>query len=150
MPRAGTSRFPKAPLWGALAMVVVAIAAAAGGRIWGVQDNRVAGVSAVQAREFRVADGTDGSVLITDAASGRQIDALTGQNGFLRGTLRALARERRLESMGAQGAFRLTAWSDGRLTLDDVATGRHVELDAFGSDNVAVFARLLTMQGSRT
>ncbi len=30
--------------------------------------------------------------------------------------------------------FHLSAWRDGRLTLDDPATGRHVELEAFGAD----------------
>jgi hypothetical protein len=33
------------------------------------------------------------------------------------------------------------------LTLDDPATGRHIELEAFGSTNTAVFGRLLTAHG---
>ena len=39
--------------------------------------------------------------------------------------------------------FRLTRWSDGRLSLDDPATGRRIELDAFGPTNTAVFAHLM-------
>ena len=57
-----------------------------------------------------------------------------------------MARARRLDGIGAAPPFRLTAWSDGRLTLDDASDGRHLELEAFGSLNVAVFARLLHLQ----
>jgi hypothetical protein len=42
--------------------------------------------------------------------------------------------------------MRLSGYADGRLILSDAATGRYVELEAFGSANEAVFARLLTMQ----
>ncbi len=38
--------------------------------------------------------------------------------------------------MGAETPFRLTRWSDGRLSLDDPATDRHVDLEAFGPTNV--------------
>ena len=53
------------------------------------------------------------------------------------------ARTRHLENLGPEAPFRLAAWSDGRLTLDDPATGQHVELLAFGPTNAGVFARLL-------
>jgi putative photosynthetic complex assembly protein len=43
--------------------------------------------------------------------------------------------------------FRLTDWTDGRLTLEDRSTGRSVELRAFGATNAAAFARLLTARG---
>jgi putative photosynthetic complex assembly protein len=141
--------FPRLPLVGALTLVTLSLLAAAAGRLTGAGEREPTGVATL-AREFRVADGADGSVLVFDAHSGRQIEAVTGQNGFLRGTLRALARERRMESIGPAAAFRLTAWNDGRMTLDDLATGGRVELEAFGPDNVAVFARLLTAPGGRS
>ncbi len=43
--------------------------------------------------------------------------------------------------------FRLSAWSDGRLTLEDPATGRAVDLEAFGPTNEATFVRLLPISG---
>jgi putative photosynthetic complex assembly protein len=95
-------------------------------------------------RELRFADRADGAVLVTNASDNRPLDVLTGQNGFLRGTLRGLARARKSEGIGEDAPFRLTAWADGRLTLDDPSTGRHVELEAFGESNEAVFSRLLT------
>jgi putative photosynthetic complex assembly protein len=67
-----------------------------------------------------------------------------GTNGFVRGVLRGLARERRLNDVGAQPPFQLTRWSDGRLSLDDPATGRRIDLVAFGPTNAGAFAQLLT------
>ena len=58
-----------------------------------------------------------------------------------------MARTRKSEGVGPQDPFRLSAWSDGRLTLDDPATARHIELQAFGSTNTEVFAQLLTAHG---
>jgi putative photosynthetic complex assembly protein len=40
----------------------------------------------------------------------------------------------------------LARHANGRLTLDDPATGWTVELTAFGSDNEAAFAALLPQQ----
>lgn len=90
-------------------------------------------------------DGPDGSVLILDAGT-REVLARfpVAEGGFVRGTLRALARERRQGEQGREQPFRLAAWRDGQLTLDDVATGRRVDLTAFGSTNSGIFARLLT------
>ncbi len=44
--------------------------------------------------------------------------------------------------------FRLIAWSDGRLTLDDLATKRHIELEAFGPTNERVFAEFLSARSA--
>jgi len=98
-------------------------------------------------RDLLFADRADGAILVTQAGDSEPFEVVVGQAGFLRGTLRALARERRLDKLGADAPFRLSAWPDGRLTLDDTANGRRIELEAFGSDNAAVYARLLTARG---
>ncbi len=59
-------------------------------------------------------------------------EVVQGQNGFLRGTLRGLARARHSEGLDDRTPFHLAAWPDGRLTLDDPATGRRLDLEAFG------------------
>ena len=93
-------------------------------------------------------DGPEGSVLIRDALGGELLARFPqAEGGFVRGTLRALARERRQGERGPEHPFRIAAWPDGQLTLDDMATGRRVDLTAFGSSNAGVFARLLTAQG---
>jgi putative photosynthetic complex assembly protein len=97
-------------------------------------------------RDLRFADRADGAVIVSLADTGQVLTVMTGQNGFLRGTLRGFARSRRADGIGAQPPLRLTGYADGRLVLLDPSTGRDVELEAFGSNNEAVFVRLLTMK----
>jgi putative photosynthetic complex assembly protein len=98
---------------------------------------------------LRFADRADGAVVITEAGTGLLVDvASPGTNGFLRSTLRGLARDRKRREIGAEAPFRLTRWADGRLSLQDEATGRSIDLGAFGPTNAAVFAHLMT--GSAT
>jgi len=139
--------FPRAPLIGLFAMVGLSLAAAVAGRLTHTSVVEQPTGSLVAARDLCFADGADGSVIITDARDGSPVDVLTGENGFIRGTLRGLARTRRSEGIGSEDPFHLASWSDGRLTLDDPATGRHLELEAFGSLNTEVFGRLLTAHG---
>jgi putative photosynthetic complex assembly protein len=88
-------------------------------------------------------DRVDGSVAVIDATTGRQIDAITGEAGFARGTLRGFARDRRSRGIGPQAPLHLLGRADGRLTLLDPATGRVVDLESFGPVNAATFARML-------
>jgi putative photosynthetic complex assembly protein len=103
------------------------------------------GAAAVRSeRSFHAADRGDGAVVLTDATSGSEVLVVApGEDGFMRSTLRGLARERRMRDLGPEAPFRLTAWNDGRLTLDDTATGRRLDLLAFGQTQAEAFARLL-------
>lgn len=104
-------------------------------------------VVAEQVRDLRFEDGNDGSVQVFDAQSGLTVAALPpGTHGFVRGTMRGLARERRQHNEGSRLAFRLTSWSNGQLTLDDLATGRRIVLSSFGPVNANDFAKLLQAQ----
>jgi putative photosynthetic complex assembly protein len=69
------------------------------------------------------------------------------EGAFVRGTVRALTRERRQEGEGREAPFRLSAWPNGQLTLDDSATGRRIDLTAFGHTQAETFARLLGAPG---
>jgi putative photosynthetic complex assembly protein len=87
-------------------------------------------------------------VAIVNAADQRVLDVLApGSGNFVRATLRGLAQQRMRSGVSADVAFRLTAWEDGRLTLEDPATSRVVELEAFGPTNREDFARMLTLPG---
>lgn len=97
----------------------------------------------VQIRTLRFTDQTDGSVAAIDDASGVVVQRFEGEQGFLRGTLRAMVRERRMRGLGAQLPFQLILHRDGRLTLFDPSTGTRIALESFGADNARVFARLL-------
>lgn len=108
------------------------------------------GQAPATARDLRFEDLSDGAIRVRDARTGAEIAWLEpGSNAFVRGTLRALVRDRRKEELGAETPFRLTAWPDGRLTLEDPATGRHVALEAFGVTNAGAFHRFLTTDQRR-
>jgi len=110
-------------------------------------DPAEAGGRPIAQRELRFADRADGGIAVTDLRTGRVIDALpAGGEGFLRGAMRGLARDRLRAGGTPDLPFRLTAWEDGRLTLEDTANGHIVELHAFGSGNAAAFLRLLARE----
>ncbi len=99
--------------------------------------------AAVAVRELRFEDRPDGSVAVIDATSQSVIHTMTGENGFFRGALRGLARERRRSGLGSEQPFQLIGRADGRLTLVDPATGQRIDLESFGPTNAAVFARFM-------
>jgi putative photosynthetic complex assembly protein len=90
-------------------------------------------------------DQPDGSIKVMDHDSGAVIERFSGEQGFLRGTLRALVRERKVHGLDLRQPqpFELIAHDGNRLTLRDPATGSTIALESFGPTNTAVFARLL-------
>ncbi|HEX8554910.1 MAG TPA: photosynthetic complex assembly protein PuhC [Sphingomonas sp.] len=102
-------------------------------------------IAPVASRSLRFVDRADGAVVIEDVGNGGIASVIEPgqQTGFIRGVMRGLARERRMHGVGNQPPFTLTLWRDGELSLTDSATGRSVELTAFGSSNRAAFAALL-------
>lgn len=133
---------PRAPLMAAGALVLATIIGSGWVRLSGV-DIRAPDAPAVMERALRFEDRADGSIAVIDARSGQAFDTISGQAGFVRGTLRGLARERKRQGFGPDQPFMLIGRADGRLTLQDPATGRVVDLESFGPVNAVVFARLL-------
>ncbi|RYZ01415.1 MAG: photosynthetic complex assembly protein PuhC [Comamonadaceae bacterium] len=113
-------------------------------RFTGVGAVQVPDAAPVSVREFRFEDRADGSIEVLDAASRQVVQTVApGTNGFLRGTMRGLARERHRRGLGQEMPFRMVGRADGKLTLEDPATGRRVDLGSFGPTNAAVFAQLM-------
>jgi putative photosynthetic complex assembly protein len=136
--------FPRGPLLAMAALVAAALIAVTVVRLTGWGRSTVETAPAAVERMLRFADRSDGGVDVLDAASGARIHLLPpGHDGFIRATLRSLARERHQRGLGPDAPFRLAVTVDGHLTLEDTATGRQVDLGAFGSTNAAAFARLL-------
>jgi putative photosynthetic complex assembly protein len=94
-------------------------------------------------RQLRFVDQPGGAVAAIDVTSGQLVQRYEGEQGFLRGTLRAMARQRKLNGVGPAEPFELILHADGRLTLHDPATGTKIALESFGSRNIGVFAQLL-------
>jgi putative photosynthetic complex assembly protein len=137
--------FPRDTLIIAGTVVLLSIMTAAAGRITGAA-NSAPTAAPVAARDLLFRDRSDGSVAVFDATNtSKQIDIIApATNGFLRATMRGLARQRLRQDADREVPFHLTEWADGRLTLEDPTTGRRVEMEAFGITNEEVFASLLT------
>ena len=139
---------PAAAVFPRIALVVagVVIALTLGGvgvARWSGFDGRQQDAQTVSQRALYFKDQTDGGIAIVDAASGATLDTVHGEQGFLRGTLRAVVRERKLRSLPSNAPLQLISRADGRLTLIDPATGSRIDLESFGPTNAAVFARWL-------
>ena len=140
---------PRGPLMALCGLALVSLLMAGTTRLTGVGAASTPDAATVAVRELHFEDRADGGIDILDASQNTVIDTVApGTNGFLRSTMRGLARERKRQSAGAATPFRLLGRADGRLTLEDPATGRRIDLESFGSTNAAVFARLLVAHAS--
>jgi putative photosynthetic complex assembly protein len=139
VPERRSSRFPAI----AVALLLIGTFVTIGvSRLQG-NTQEVTAEPAKKIRQLRFVDQPDGAVAAIDVTSGQLVQRFEGEQGFLRGTLRAMARQRKLNGVGAAEPFELILHADGRLTLHDPATGTKIALESFGSSNVGVFARLL-------
>jgi putative photosynthetic complex assembly protein len=135
---------PRGVVRAAGALVLLALIAVTTTRLSGIGAVHVPDASAVHMKEFLFEDRSDGSIAILDARNGHQVDNVApASNGFLRGTMRGLARERKRQGVGPEVPFQLIGRADGRLTLVDPGTKRRVDLESFGPTNAAVFAKLM-------
>ncbi|KPF83839.1 hypothetical protein IP78_01535 [Brevundimonas sp. AAP58] len=137
--------FPRAPLIAAILVVGLTVAGVGATRLGLISPGvaEASNATAVASADMRFADRADGGVVVTVIDDGeRIIPPATG--GFVRGVLRGLVRDRRAQGMGSEQPFRVTEWSDGKVTIQDLATGRVVKLDAFGPTNRQAFLDLMT------
>ncbi|MCS6855852.1 MAG: photosynthetic complex assembly protein PuhC [Elioraea sp.] len=143
MARTRFDRLVANPLAVGGAMIAITLAAVLGPGLHQPQDPPRG--ARIATRDLRFEDRPEGAVAIVDARNGAVVALIPpGEGGFVRATLRGLARERRMnEAGGAEVPFRVSVWEDGRLTLEDTATGRLVDLGAFGQTQVQTFARLV-------
>jgi putative photosynthetic complex assembly protein len=129
--------------------VLAALLVTVGALRWsGYQATSQPDASTVAQRSIYFRDLPDKGIAVVDGASGVVLDTLRGEQGFVRGTLRGLVRERKLRGLVAEVPLQLIARADGRLTLLDPLTAQRIDLESFGPTNAAVFARWLP-QGER-
>jgi putative photosynthetic complex assembly protein len=95
-------------------------------------------------RALRFEDTPGGAVAVLDAISGNEVARFEGEQGFVRGVLRAMARERKRRNVDHHLPLLLQGHADGSLTLDDAATGERIHLESFGPTQRASFAALQT------
>jgi putative photosynthetic complex assembly protein len=135
---------PRGALIGAGLLVASALLVVTYARLTGYQPMQPDPSTVVTQEDVRFEDRRNGAIAIYSSKSDRLVDTLApGTNGFVRGVMRGLARDRRAEHIGEQAPFRLTHWANGRLSLDDPSTGRHIDLEVFGMTNAGAFAEIL-------
>ena len=136
--------FPRWFLLGAAALVLFSLASVGLVRLTGNgPDQRRAAEPSAAERPLRFEDRPDGSIAVVDGRTGALVASVQGEQGFLRGALRALSRERRARGLGPEQPFQLIARPDGRLTLVDPVTDQRIDLESFGPANAGKFASLL-------
>jgi putative photosynthetic complex assembly protein len=145
--------FPKGALIAAGSLVIFSLVATTAVRIAKLNapaaPATVAATAPLQSIDLWFVDEANGGVSVRDQGGAHQVAVLEpGTNGFIRGVMRGLAHDRVRRGIGTAPPFRLSKWSAGRLTLDDPATGRQIDLNSFGVQNTAAFAQLLN-EGKR-
>ena len=134
---------PRVLLLGAATLVGFAFLASGAARLTDVGTVHMPAAQPVETLMLKFVDQTDGGVGVVDAKDGKTIYTVQpGTNGFIRATLRGLARERRRAGIGEEPPFQLTHWDDGTLSLEDASVDRKIGLDAFGPTNAQAFAQL--------
>lgn len=135
---------PPGPLIAVGALLATCLLLVSVARTTGIGTTQTPQLAVIAERELRFADQRDGGITVHDARTDQFLERVEpGTNGFLRGALRGLARERKRQGIGPEPAFRVSGRSDGRLLLEDPSTGRLIDLGSFGATNAAVFLRLL-------
>jgi putative photosynthetic complex assembly protein len=140
---------PKAFLRAAVAVAVLTLALAVAASRFGIGKSADVYGTAVAQRALRFEDAPDGGIVVRDAVQGTVALTLPpGTNGFIRGALRALAGKRRQASLPAASPFLLTAWDDGRVTIEDPLTRMRIAVSSFGPTQVRSFVALLDPAGT--
>ncbi len=109
------------------------------------QSRHASKIAPVTSRDLQFLDQRDGSVQIRDVTKGSVATTISAgsESGFIRGVMRGLARDRMLRGLGFEQPFRLTLWANQNLSIEDLATGRIIELNGFGTTNRDAFMALL-------
>jgi putative photosynthetic complex assembly protein len=137
--------FPRGVLIAIASLIAFTILAVAIARLTGYDPSQAPLSPAVTVRDLRFVEIGQGDLAVYDAATGALLETLPpGEDGFIRGLLRTLARERRMHRVDADGPFRLSLRENGRFTLEDQTTEFFVDLRAFGPTNEAAVGRFLS------
>lgn len=137
--------FPRWVLWATAALLIFTLGAVALVRVTGNGPDQLAEATTAE-RLLRFEDTSSGGVAVIDGVTGQVLTTVTGEQGFFRGAIRALTRDRISRKIGSEQPFKLMSRTDGRLTLFDPVSGQRIDLESFGSENAAVFAPFLTLQ----
>ncbi|MCS6892715.1 MAG: photosynthetic complex assembly protein PuhC [Rhodovarius sp.] len=131
------------------AVVVLSLVLVATAPLWREAPARPADPPARSLALFFRADAA-GNLTVLKAEDGAVIDTLDpDRGGFIRTVARVVRRDLGPGAEAHAMPFLLQSWPDGRLALVDPATGRSIDLRAFGPTQAGVFLRLLQQEEAR-
>ncbi len=137
-------KIPRGVLTGAALLIGLTFVVAALGRHQLRETATQPQAAPLESLELSFVDQPGGGLAVIERSTGRTATVLQPTtNGFVRGVLRGMFRERKLESMGRDAVFTLARHSDGHMSLEDQQTHRRIDLNAFGPDNTTAFAAIL-------
>jgi len=133
-----TARAQRRPSWR-----LVAVALALLGLTWWVAQGAPTDTAPAQwQRPVMFDQAADGSVLAIEPSTGEVLRRWQGEQGFVRGVVRTMARARLAHGLPPGGPYQLIGRQGSRLQLADAATDTRIDLESFGPSNWVEFAAL--------
>jgi putative photosynthetic complex assembly protein len=149
-----TEPFPRGALIAASTLIAFSLVAATVARVTRLSapPSPIAATDApVRSISLHFFDEANGSVSVHESRTDKVVATLQpGTNGFIRSVMRGLAHDRKRRGIGAEQPFLISQGSNGHVTLEDPATARRIDLEAFGQTNRDAFASLLPGSGAST
>jgi len=146
--------FPRGALIAASALVGLSLTATAAVRLVRITSPApvvLAQPAPAASVDLRFSDEANGSIRVTNSSNAQLVATIEpGVGGFIRGVMRGLARDRISRHIGEAPPFRLSQARDGKMSLEDTATGRTIDLESFGAGNRDSFVQLLRSPGARS
>lgn len=140
--------FPRLPLYGAFALIAFAVVAIIFSQQTGLGSMLTDPGRPLDMVDLTITHAPDDRVVVAEANSGRVLaDFAPGEGGFVRGSMRALARMRMTAEVDINEPYRVIKWENGSVSLSDTKSGQRIYLNAFGPDQVAAFERFLGNDG---
>lgn len=139
-----SNQFPAGVLVGAALLLSFAVGAVIFGQQTGIGVIKRETSVPLAIRDVVISRTAEDMLIVEDARNGTRIEVFgQDEGGFVRGSLRAFERMRRVAQVPEAAPYRIIKWQGGRVSLSDTATGERFYLEAFGKDNAAAFAALL-------
>ncbi len=136
--------FPKGVLIAVAALIGFTIIMISVARLTGFMMPQEPVTAELYARDISFVEQDDGSMFVIDVDTDELIQTLPpGSEGFIRGVLRSIARQRNGYEAPLSEPLHLARRENGSLTLEDPVTGILLDLRAFGETNEAAFASLI-------
>lgn len=133
----------KLPLYGALAVVVLALLLVVGSVL---SNGPVSGnaQATVEERSLYILDEENGELAVYDARTKESLGRFTkGEGAFVRISMRSLVRMRTLKELDLNLPFKLVKSENGDLRITDPASGENIRVNAFGPIAIESFAKFL-------